>query len=159
MCGDQGQMKFSTREDTHLPADALFAAISDFAHTERLLARRGAAVTRIDPSREPGAGMAWNILFDYNGRPRDLRLDVTRFDRPEGISLEGRTEPFDLLLNMNVIALTRAKSRLMFELDVKPRNMRARLMLQTAKLGKAQLDRRFAKRIAAYVDDTAQRVG
>lgn len=151
-------MKFSTREDTDLPADALFAAISDFSRTERLLARRGAAVARIDPSREPGAGMAWTILFDYRGKPRDMRLDVTRFDRPELITMEGRTEPFDITVDMTVIALTRAKSRLRFELDVKPRNMRARLMLQTAKLGKAQLDRQFAKRIANYVDDAAQRV-
>ena len=40
---------------------------------------------------------------------------------------------------------------LIFETEVRPRNMKARLMLQTAKLGKAQLDRRFQRRIEDFV--------
>ena len=122
-----------------------------------MLVRRGAAVRRVDPAHEPGAGMAWDMAFDLRGKRRELRLDVTQFDRPEKIMILGRSEPLDVSIEMTVIALTRSKSRLMFEVEVKPRNMRARLMLQTAKLGKAQLDRKFAKRIAELVTDLAAR--
>lgn len=146
-------MKFSTRQDTDLPADALFDAVSDFGRMERILVRRGANVRRLDPAQEPGAGMAWDVAFDLRGKRREVRLDVVQFDRPEKIVMRGMSDPLELTLDMTVIALTRTKSRLIFELNVKPRNMRARLMLQTAKLGKSQLDKKFAQRVGEFVSD------
>ena len=77
---------------------------------------------------------------------------MTRFDRPELVTMVGRSEAIDVAVNATVVALSRAKSRLIFETEVRPRNMKARLMLQTAKLGKAQLDRRYHRRIREFVD-------
>lgn len=145
-------MKFSTRIDTDLPAEKLFEAIGDFDALERMLIGRGASVSRIDPAQEPGITMGWNVGFDWRGRRRDLRLAVTRFDRPEQMSMAGRSNALDLLVNATVVALSRVKSRLIFETEVKPRNMKARLMLQTAKLGKGQLDRRFQRRVEEFVN-------
>lgn len=150
-------MKFSLRQDTDLSAEELFAAISDFARIERMLVRRGADVRRLDPAQEPGAGMAWEIGFDLRGKRRDMRMDVTQFDRPEKIVILGEGESLGLTVEMTVIALTRSKSRMIFEVEAKPRNMRARLMLQTAKLGKAQLDRKFADRVGAFLSDLSAR--
>lgn len=150
-------MKFSLRQDTDLSAEELFAAISDFAQIERMLVRRGADVRRLDPAQEPGAGMAWEIGFDLRGKRRDMRMDVTQFDRPEKIVILGEGESLGLTVEMTVIALTRSKSRMIFEVEAKPRNMRARLMLQTAKLGKAQLDRKFADRVGAFLSDLSAR--
>ncbi len=144
-------MKFSTRIDTDLPADQLFDAVGNFDALERMLIGRGASVTRIDPAVEPGTGLGWNIGFDWRGKPRQLRLTVTRFDRPEQVRLSGRSDALDLTMNATVIALSRTRSRLIFETEIKPRNMKARLMLQTAKLGKSQLDRRYQQRIEEFV--------
>ncbi len=144
-------MKFSTRIDTDLPAERLFEVIGNFDALERMVIGRGAAVARIDPSNEPGIGMGWNIGFDWRGKSRQLRLAVTQFDRPEQMMMAGHSEALDLTVVATVVALSRVKSRLIFETDVRPRNMRARLMLQTAKLGKAQLDRRYQRRIEDFV--------
>ncbi|WP_265500453.1 hypothetical protein [Paracoccus beibuensis] len=152
------RMKFSTRLDGELPADKLFAAIGNFDAMERLLIGRGASVARIDPAQEPGIGMGWNIGFDWRGRARSLRLAVTRFDRPELLTMVGRSEAVDVAVNATVVALSRARSRLIFETEVRPRNMKARLMLQTAKLGKAQLDRRYQNRIREFVDQMSGQV-
>lgn len=149
-------MKFSTRQDTDLSPEYLFDVISDFDRLERLLTRRGAVVRRVDPASEPGAGMAWLINFDWRGKSRHLRLDVTRFDRPENISMEGVSDMFEISLDMTVIALTRTRARLQFEVDVRPRSMKARLLLQTAKLGKSQLDRKFALRVAELLGDATR---
>lgn len=145
------QMKFSTRVDKEVPAEQLFAAIGDFDALERLLISRGASVMRIDPAQEPGTGMGWQIGFDWRGKPRNMRLAVTRYDRPEALAMQGRSQALDMTVNGTVVALSRVKSRLIFELEVRPRNMKARLMLQTAKLGKAQLDKRFERRITEYL--------
>lgn len=149
-------MKFSTRQDTDLSPEYLFDVISDFDRLERLLTRRGAVVRRVDPAVEPGSGMGWLIGFDWRGKARQLRLDVTRFDRPEFIVMEGSSELFELSLEMTVIALTRTRARLQFELDVRPRSMKARLLLQTAKFGKSQLDRKFALRVAELLGDATR---
>lgn len=146
-------MKLSTRRDTELAADQLFAAMTDFDRIARLLLGRGAAVTRIDPAEEPGTGMGWNIRFDWRGRSRDLRLQVIRFDRPERVSFAGLSDAFDLALDMTVVALSRTRSRLICETDIRPRNMKARLMIQTARLGKAQIDKRYDQGVARMIDE------
>lgn len=147
------KMKFSTRIDTDLPAERLFDSVGDFDALERLIIGRGASVTRIDPARDPGTTMGWRIDFDWRGKARKLRLAVTRFDRPEQIAMAGRSEALDISILATIVALSRTKSRLIFETELKPKNMKARLMIQTAKLGKAQLDRRYARRIAEFVSN------
>lgn len=144
-------MKFSTRQDTDIPADALFRAVGNFPSLERMLVRRGASVRRLDDMVRPGVGMGWEIGFDWRGRRRGLDLRVARYEPNELIALDGTSDQFELQIRMTVVALTPSRSRLIFEADVQPRGMKARLLLQTAKLGKTQLDRKFAQRIADFV--------
>ena len=146
-------MKFSTRIDTDASASDLFDKVGNFDRIERMLTRRGAVITRIDPAQDPGTGMGWMVGFDWRGQPRQLRLEVTRYDRPERMSMDGQSDAFDVTMDATVVALWRYRSRLIFETDIRPRNMRARLMLQTAKLGKQQLDTRYARRIGEFLND------
>lgn len=144
-------MKFSTRIDKEVPVERLFDSVSNFDRIERVLIRRGIGVTRVD-NMSAGA-RAWDLAFDWRGQRRDLRLVLVQFDRPEKFALTGQSQPFDLRIDMMFIALSRQKTRIIFELDVKPRNMRARLVLQTAKLGKAQIDRKLVRQVTKFVDD------
>ncbi|MBK4215659.1 hypothetical protein JJJ17_06955 [Paracoccus caeni] len=144
-------MKFSTRIDTDDSATELFDLIGDFNRLERLMVRRGASVSRIDPAQDPGTALGWNLGFDWRGQPRKLRLQVTRFDRPDRISLAGTADAFDVGVEMTFVALSRSRSRLIFETELRPRNMRARLLVQTAKLAKPQLDKKFARRINDFL--------
>jgi hypothetical protein len=94
---------------------------------------------------------AWDLAFDWRGQRRELRLVLVQFDRPERLALTGQSTPFDLRIDLSVVSLALQRSRLIFEIEVKPRNMRARLALQTAKLGKAQIDRKIAKKVEDFV--------
>lgn len=144
-------MKFSTRIDKNISAEQLFDSVADFDKIERLLIRRGVAVDRADDMQD--GARAWNLAFDWRGQRRALRLVLVQFDRPEKFAVRGESTPFDLRIDMSVVALARNRARLIFEMEVKPRNMRARLVLQTAKLGKAQIDRRLEAKVSAFVDD------
>lgn len=147
------EMKFSTRFDIDSTAEDLFATIGDFGRIERMLMRRGVSISRIDPSQEPGTGIGWQIGFDWRGRPRNVRLAVSRYDRPERLSMTGMSEALDIAMDATVIGLSRTRSRLIFETEIRPRNMKARLMLQTAKLAKPQLDRKFERRLGDFLND------
>lgn len=152
-------MKISTRKDTELSADQLFQSLTDFDRLERFLTLRGAAVTRLDPDQKAATGAGWRIEFDWRGRQRDLRLHVARLDPPEQLVLVGQSEAFDLTITLMVTALSRQRSRLLFETEAKPRNMRARLMLQTAKLGKSQLDRQFDAGVSRLLNEMTKANG
>ncbi|HHY01445.1 MAG TPA: SRPBCC family protein [Paracoccus sp.] len=145
-------MKFSLRHDSDLPADQLFRAVSDFDRIERMLARRGIEARRGEVVA-PALGAAWDIGFDLRGKRRELQLELVEFAAPERIAMTGVGEGLDISIAMTVVALTRAKSRAIFEVEIRPRHMRARLMLQTAKLGKSQLDRKFADRAGRFLND------
>ncbi|AUH34412.1 SRPBCC family protein [Paracoccus tegillarcae] len=151
-------MKFSTRKETELAAEDLYRSISDFDWFEHIVQRRGAAITRSDKSKPATGGRAWDIRFQWRGRRRMLHLVVTEIDRPERLIMKGESEAFDLTITMTVVALGRTRSRLIFEIDLRPRTMRARLMLQTAKLGKSQLDKQFDRGIETLLNQmTAER--
>ncbi|QRZ13900.1 SRPBCC family protein [Paracoccus methylovorus] len=144
-------MKFSTRRDIDLGAEALFRAVSDFNSIERLFVRRGASVCRLDDLDAPGVGMRWLIGFNWRGQHREITAELAQLDVPEVVVITGNAEQFDLMIRVTVVALTPEKSRLIFETEVHPRSMKARLLLQTAKLGKAQLDRKFTKKVGEFI--------
>lgn len=144
-------MKFSTRIDKEVTAEQMFDALADFDRIGRLLMRRGVSVNRVD-NISAGA-RAWDLAFDWRGQRRELRLVLVQFDRPERLALTGQSTPFDLRIDLSVVALALQRSRLIFEIEIKPRNMRARLALQTAKLGKSQIDRKVARKVSDFVSD------
>lgn len=144
-------MKFSTRHDVDVPAERLFDAVVDFDRIERVMVRRGARVQRADPAK--GFPMAWNVAFTWRGQLREMALSVRQFDRPEAVVLRGEGEAFDMTVEASVVALSRRRSRLLLLVDLKPRTMKARLLLQSARLTKARLDKNFADRIGEYVAD------
>ena len=144
-------MKFSTRIDKEVTAERMFDALADFDRIERMLMRRGVSVNRVN-NISAGA-RAWDLAFDWRGQRRELRLVLVQFDRPERLALTGQSTPFDLRIDLSVVALALQRARLIFEIEIKPRNMRARLALQTAKLGKTQIDRKIAKKVADFVED------
>lgn len=148
-------MKFSTRIDYDKPVADLFDLMSDFDRLERVLARQRATVRRLDPAAHPGVGLGWEIAFKWRGQRRVLHVQVTGCDRPEQVAMHGKSDALELVIDLHTLALSRGRSRLILETDVRPRNMRTRLMLQTAKLAKGQLDRRYERRIAEFMGQMA----
>lgn len=142
-------MKFSTRMDTDLDAATLFAALSDFDRLAQIIRRRRAQVTRRDPAS--GEGMGWDLGFDWRGRHRSFCLTLSRHDPDEALQFTGTTEGFQLCIDLAIVALTRTRSRVICQLDARPRTMKTRLIVQTAKLGKAQLDQRFVREVRGLV--------
>lgn len=143
-------MKLSTRQDIEAPVDRVFAALSDFSAFERAALRRGAEVTRTDSLAAPAAGMSWLLVFAWRGRKRRAICTLHDYAPPEALRLGAEGDGIDLTLALGLMALSRGRSRLGVELELRPRSLTARVMLQTARLGKARLMRRFEARIAEF---------
>jgi len=150
-------MKFSTREDIEAPAEAVFDALTDFAALERAALRRGADVRRLDRMREPGAGMRWDVGFSYRGKPRNLVGEIVGFRRPQELAYEGQIGKMDLKGAATLVRLSPSRTRLVVEIELMPRSLTARLLLQTLKLGKANHLRRLSLRLQGFAREIEAR--
>lgn len=155
-------MKFSSREDIEAPAAQVFAVMTDFAALELAAMRRGVQLRRLDAQTEPGPGMSWDIGFRYRGKLRNLVGTVADLDAPESLLFDARAEGYEVTMAITLLALSRKRTRISAELEVRPRSLPARLLLQSARLGRAALQRRYDDRIklmALELEDRAGRGG
>ena len=146
-------MKFSTKEDIEAPSDVVFAALTDFAQFERAALRRGAQPVRMDSLDQPGVGMGWNVRFRMRGKWRRVICDLREYDFPSRIAVFAESAGFDMVLELNLLALSRGRTRLGVAFDIRQHTLPARIKLQSAKLIKASLNRKFAGRVQKFAAD------
>ncbi|MDV7270329.1 SRPBCC family protein [Thioclava sp. A2] len=150
-------MKFSTRTDIAAPQDFVFDQLADFASFERAAMRRGIKLSRLDTLQAPAAGMSWDVAFRLRGKERQVVVDVRRFERSSALEFAGTSSSFELRLTLTVVAVAPGRARLQVELEVKPRTLAARLMIQSAKIGRKTLDRKFDDRVATFGTEIERR--
>ncbi len=150
-------MKFSTREDIEAPLEYVFSQVSDFAGLERSALRRGADVQRVDQLSVPGPGMIWDTAFDLRGKRRNARLELIQYDPPNGMRFSSGSAAMNGDLVLELVALSRGRTRLSLEAELLPQNLSARLLVQSLKLAKSNLTKRYEMRIATYARDLEDR--
>ena len=150
-------MKFSTREDIEAPIGFVFGEVSDFAALERSVLRRGAEVQRIDNRADNGIGMTWDTAFDLRGKRREARLELVEYDPPNALRFATASSSLHGDVTVDLVALSRGRTRLSMEMELKPQNLSARLLVQSLKLAKTSMMKRFEQRIASYARDLEEK--
>ncbi len=150
-------MKFSTRQDIEAPIDVVFAEATDFVRFERQARRRGVQVNRLDRLGETAPGMCWSIIFPYRGKERRLQAELGVLRGPEHARVVSASSGIDAVLDMELLALSQARTRLKIGLELSPRSLQARLLIQSLKFAKGNLDRKFAERVATFARDVELR--
>ena len=143
-------MKFSTREDIEAPVDTVYRAITDFDGFERQMLRRGIDVTRDEACPVGEAGSRWQVRFDWRGRPRDVMAELVSIEPGEGYAIESHSGGVICLGVVDLVQLSKTRTRLFVSLDFRPTTLSARLLIQSLKLTKGSLTRRFKARIAEF---------
>jgi len=150
-------MKFSTKEDVEAPIDAVFDMLSDFEGYERAAMRRGADVQRVDSLTQPGVGMTWQAAFDLRGKRREIELEMVTYDRPSEIVLESTSPGLIGEVSFELMPLSRSSTRILVQTEIKPLNLSARLMVQSMKLAKGSLTKKYKQRISDYAKGMGER--
>ncbi|MFB9149932.1 SRPBCC family protein [Roseovarius ramblicola] len=150
-------MQFTGKEDIEAPIDAVFAEITDFTRFERSAMRRGAEVQRTDSMSGPGVGMTWHARFRLRGRMREIDLRLTGFEPPDGIVIAAEAATIEAVMRVDLMSLSRTRTRLSVDLAVSPRNLAGRLMIQSMKLARGKFTKRFRLRLADYAMDVEDR--
>ena len=150
-------MKFSSRQDVEAPIAAVFAMLSDFETFERSAIRRGADVQRVGDHDHPHVGQAWEARFDLRGRERKTRVTLIQYTPQTEMVFESQSGGLMTLLEIELIALSQKRTRISVDLEVKPRTLPARLIVQSMKLAKGRITKGFKLRVADFAREMEHR--
>lgn len=150
-------MKLTSRQDIEAPVAFVFEALRDFDAWERAALRRGADVARTDRLREVMPGLSWLVKFAYRGKERKLALRLTQLEQPTLLGFSGTGSSLDGLAGIDLMALASRRTRVSVTLDVRPKTIGARVILQSLRLAKARINRRFADRVGQYCSEIETR--
>ncbi len=153
-------MQFTSVQDINAPLDFVFAQLSDFDAFEAYAMRVGAQVERRDSLTQTGAGMIWNFIGELRGKVRDVDIELTGYRPPKSLKFQCRSPGVDADIRMQALALTRRQTRIKMAMDITPLNLSARLVMQSARLARTRLNRKYNHRLwefANYIEGNYQR--
>ncbi|HSG33189.1 MAG TPA: hypothetical protein VLA37_01545 [Sphingomonadaceae bacterium] len=131
--------------------------LGDFEFFERAAMRRGAEVQRTDTKNVPGVGMGWRASFPLRGKRRQVDIELVTYDCPTEMVFECRSPNLIAMLTVELVALSRSRTRIMVSTDIKPLNLSARLLVQSLKLAKTSLTKKYKLRIAEFAKSLEDR--
>jgi len=150
-------MKFGTKQDIAAPIEFVFEQMTDFKAIERAAMRRGAEVQRVDTMKSTGLGMAWDAAFAMRGKTRNIQLELTEFDPPNGLVMSSRSSSLGGQMVVELVALSRGQTRVAMDVELLPKNLSAKLLVQSMKLARKSLMTRVDARLEAYSVEIEQR--
>lgn len=150
-------MQFTTREDIEAPIEHVFAQVSDFSGFERSVLRRGAEVERVEDRPVPSVGMAWDVRFPMRGKTRDMHVEMTEYDAPNHMVFKSTSQGIEGELRLDLVALSRGRTRLSLSVELAPKTLSARLLVQSLKLARTNLNKRFHLKVAGYAKELEDR--
>lgn len=146
-------MKFSAKHDIEAPSAYVFSILSDFEGWERAAMRRGADVARTDNLPSNTAGNAWHASFMFRGRKRQIDLMLAGIKPNTNLEFAAKSAAIDATLIIDVVEMSAKRSRLHVSAEIMPLTLSAKLFIQSLRLARARMDRKFAARVAAAALD------
>lgn len=119
--------------------------------------RRGADVHRTDKLRLPGPGMTWQARFAWRGRERQLQVRLSRLQADQFLSVDFDGPSVEGVLSIELVELAARRTRMLMQVETKPRTLAARLFIQSMKLAKGRVQRKYDARLQAIARDIEQR--
>ncbi len=150
-------MHFSSQQDVAVPIAQVFDTLTQFDIYERAAMRRGADVVRKDTLGEAAAGAHWQARFMLRGKERDLAIEIATFQRPTEMVLSLNSSNLTGAVRFELFALSKSRTRMTVETDIRPLTLSARLFVKSLSLTKPALNKRYSTRIADLVADIEAR--
>lgn len=142
-------MEFTAFEDVDVPIESAFDLLSEYDVFERMAMRRGVEVRRHDPANPIGVGTSWDLEFVWRGKDIDMQAEIVTYEHPELIAIEAIMPGMDVLVEFNLLALSKKRTRLQFTAKSSAKTLPMRLLLQSLKLARGNIDRKLQERVKA----------
>ena len=150
-------MRFASKHDIEAPIADTFRILTDFEAWERAAMRRGADVARTDKLRGVTAGLKWAARFAYRGRTRELDLELKQIETPSLLRFAGISQSIEGAAAIELMEMGAKRTRMHVVFELTPRSLTARLFLQSLRLARNRIDRRFDQRMEHMAIDIEAR--
>ncbi len=152
-------MNFTTREDIDAPRDAVYAAVTDFDRFERRLMRRGIDVLRDEAHPPPEEGARWKAALEWKNRRYDVEAELVSIEPEDGFAMEAHSAGLICLAVVDLVPLSRTRTRLMVSVELRATSLTSRLLLASLRLASGTLHARFRQRIAEFAREVPEASG
>lgn len=152
-------MEFTSKEDVEAPIGEVFTFLSEFESFERSAIRRGVDVRRIGDASRPLDGLAWEADFRVRGKERHMRVNLIKFEPDTNIRFEAKGSGILAFFDIDLIALSPRRTRMTVHLTMQAQSLSARLFIQSMKLAKKNLGKRFKLKVADYAKIMEDKLG
>lgn len=150
-------MKLSTKEDIEAPVSFVYDALSDFEAWDRAALRRGADVSSVAKGAKAAPGMGWKVAFPYRGKQRRVEITLAKLLEQQELNFDAVSAPLNGSLVIELAEMGPKRTRVSVASTFKPNTLAARLFIQSLRLAKAKLSRRFELRVAQLAADIEDR--
>ena len=151
-------MQVTTTEDIAAPIDHVFAELTNYTALERQALRRGIDVRRTFKSDAPQIGEGWEARFRFRGKERDAAIQLDTEDRPNALGFSGTSGGLETRTQIELVPLSPNRTRVNVVFKMIPNTLSARLLVQSFKLARSNINKRFKKRMAGFARDIESRV-
>jgi len=107
-------------------------------------------IERERDTAQPVVGMAWKARFEMRGRSREARVELVHLDRPNTMRFDAIGKGVDGSFFIDLLPLSPRSTRISVVLDIEPKTLSARLLIQSMKLAKTNLAKRFRKKVREF---------
>jgi len=150
-------MEFTARDDVDVPIEAAFDLLSEYDFFERMAMRRGVEVRRHNPENPIGVGTNWDVDFAWRGKDIPMRAQIITFERPDMIEVEAIMPGMDVTVQFELVALSKRRTRLHFKATSTAKTLPMRLLLQSLKLARGNIDRKLQDRVGMQCRNLEER--
>lgn len=148
-------MKFKVAEDVDAPIGFVFERMTDFSQFEADVKRRGADLRRVGNWTQIAEGVQWRGAVQVRGKTRKIEAELAELVPNESAKVDITVGGMEAVYQMAFIALSPEVTRVATELDLKPRTLTARLIIQTLKLARGRVVRRMTRNLMRQGNQTA----
>ena len=150
-------MELSARDDIEAPIDFVFDQITDFASFERQIMRRGGDVERLRGGDRPEVGAKWRVRFRMRGKERSVRAELAEIDAPNGLTMDITSVSVDGTMRVELVALSRARTRMIVSTLASAKTIPAKLMFQSVRFARGKTESRFKAMVSGFAEEVEKR--
>lgn len=148
-------MKFTSKGDIDAPLEHVYARMSDFDGWEKAIRKRNATLSRSAGDVAPGT--RWDTKFNYRGKPREITVVLNGIEPQRRLDFTATGASLDAAVTLDLIQLSPKRTRLAVVIEMKPRNLAARLFIQSLRLARGKVQSRIDQRVQQFATETGER--
>lgn len=141
-------MRLTAKTDLEAPIGPAYNALVDHPSWERDAIERGLRVERVAGATHLGPGAGWEVHLPFRGKLVKLQLLVVEERPSDEVRYSYLSNAFEGEITLGVTPLSLRRTRLTMGIEIHPRTIMARVLMNTLRLAKGRAQARLEQRLA-----------